>query len=1694
MTAAAAEDTRDTGEAAASYPVAITGIGCRFPQAHGPRQFWQVLLDGRDCIAARSPQRVGDHRPGGYLEEVLDLDPSYFSVSDREASRMDPQQALLLETAWEALEDAAIAPLGLAGARVGVFVGVCAYEHGAAALFGTLPDIHTATGSALSVAAGRLSYVFGLTGPAVVLDTACSSSLAAVHYACASIRSGDCDWAIAGGVNVIAGRAVSDAFDRGGFLAPGGRCRSFGAGADGYVRGEGVGLVVLEPLAAARQRGRRVYAVVQGSAIGHDGRSNGLTAPSRRAQEEVVRAALRRSGVDPADVDCVEAHGSGTALGDPIEAAALGAVVGGAARIRPCLIGSVKSNIGHLEAAAGIAGLIKTTLAIHHGVVPASLHAAEINPRIDLAQLNLEVVQDTRSWPGNGSRIAGVSSFGFSGTNVHVVLVAEAAAGAEERAHERSGSASLLLSAPDEGGVRELAARLADAVTSGTDRAGETALTDLAWILATGRSHLACRAGFVASSTTDAVAGLRALASGAPARNVALVHAPRRTADGPLFVYSGQGGQWSGMAQELRGRWAPFDQALQDCDRVFRDLLPWSLADLLASRLSADELARPEIAQPLIFAVQVAMTRALADAGVRPAAVVGHSMGEVAGAYAVGALTLQDAARVIVARAEALRQTSSDGALAVIGLPASDATAVAAGVDEELQLVAENGPESTVVGGPVLAVSRLIATARSLGLFANPVSVTAAAHSAALEPFLEEFRERIADIAPRNPLTPFFPASTCGDLPGDGLTAKFWTGNLRNPVRFWPALRAALEADPSAVVEISPHPVLVRDIRAALAGKGSVATCRPVMRRDEPAWPTILDLLVGLHLGGANVDWRRVLAAGQPTSLPGPAWRHRAATSVASGSGTASRRMLDDEVPIAGCPGLAIRRLDIRSVTEGPLVGHVVHGIPVVPGTALLAALLAAGTLAVRDVSIERPVAADGESAGEVQVVIRRAADGNRLAVQSSRDGDRWITHATAVAAEDRGQGEEPAPEPADAEPVDLPAYYAAAAAAGLHLSPELRALVELKRAPGRAWATIELSRSVSAHPDGLVSLAALLDAGLHVLGAAAGQDKSVLLSPTGAAAVRVAADRITRCRVSAVVTSIDARGVVTGDITVSAFDGAPLHRLDGVRLTPLPGGNRPWAIRELRWAPASPQDRAEAADRPARTIAAVPPDVDSDLVIAVGADVCVPVDDAGAVVDLMTDGGQRSRLVVLPSDVSESAEPGVGHEHVLALLQELLRRDAAPRLVAVTRGVHVLPGRHEIGRPRDAPLWGILRVLANESPELRPSLIDLPDAPTKADLAMLAAALDRDAPELAIRGGQLLVPFLAPVSVPLAPATVRTDRTYVVTGGLGALGRQVVGWLVHQGARSVAVITRRGAADPPAVLGGGLDADIRVVRGDVGSRASLAAALDQVRKDMPPIGGVVHAAGRIHDGVIAGLDMAGSRAAFDVEARGAWLLHNLTLDDPVEVFVLFSSLAGLLGSPGQAAHAAGSAYLDALAAHRMSLGLPAQSLDWGPWRGAGAGAAAAERVETVGVRAVTVAEGVQIFGAALGYDRSVLVLADLDEQKLAKVLRRSAYVSRVLPEASRTQDGIGRPITLDSAGRLVRDVASQVLRVPRDTISNSVELTTLGLDSLMSLEFRDLLQTALGVPLPASLTWAYPTVRSLAEALVKIVQTREGT
>ncbi|MGQ4732787.1 SDR family NAD(P)-dependent oxidoreductase [Streptomyces sp. Ju416(a)] len=1716
-------------------PVVIVAASCRFPGGVGsPEDLWRLVADGVDAIGGFPENRGWDldglfdpdpENPGtsyvsqgAFLHGAGEFDAGFFGISPREALAMDPQQRLLLETSWEVLERAGIDPTSLKGGNVGVFTGLIShdYTHGMHQDAGELEG-YRLTGTAGSVASGRVSYFLGLEGPSITVDTACSSSLVTLHLAVQSLRRGECTMALAGGVMLMATPDTFVEFSRQRGLAADGRVKAFAGAADGTAWSEGVGVLLVERLSDARRLGHPVLAVVRGSAVNQDGASNGLTAPNGPSQQRVIRRALADAGLSSADVDVVEAHGTGTTLGDPIEAQAVLATYGqGRPEGRPLWLGSLKSNIGHAQAAAGVAGVIKMVMALRHGVLPKTLHVDEPSPKVDWAAGEVRLLTDAQEWPDIGRpRRAGVSSFGVSGTNAHIILeqapetVQEADAGTPP-ADEAAGPAVLpwVLSARSPRALRGQARRLL-AHVDGQEAPEDT---DVAYSLATTRARFDHRAVVIADGRDEARAGLRALADGES--SPAVVSGTADVQGRTVFVFPGQGSQWAGMGAELLDTSPVFARRMEECARALAPHVDWSLLDVVRQHAGAPALDRVDVVQPVSFAVMVSLAEVWKSLGVAPDAVVGHSQGEIAASCVAGALSLDDAAKVVALRSKVITGLAGRGGMLSVALPLAEARER---LLPGLEIAVVNSPTSVVVAGDPEALDEMQAACRADGVRVRRVPVDYASHTTHVELIREELAKALTGLHPRPAQVPLYSTVECAWLDGTDMDADYWYRNLRRTVRFAEATEALLDQGHRVFVEVSSHPVLAMSVQEIVDGaEGVSAVVTGTLRRDEATMRRLLTALAQLQVRGVEMDADAVFAPSGPrrVELPTYAFQHEhfwhggspAAGDVAAAGLVSGGHPLVGAVVALPDSGGVLVTSRLSPLSHPWLADHKVAGLVLVPGTALVELAVRAGDEVgagvLDELVIEAPLVLPERGGVRVQVAVGGPDGTGRrsVAVYSSAEGaasgDAWTRHAAGLLMP---TGQEPDHDhftvwpPAGAEGAALDGFYERQFAAGLQYGPVFQGLDAVWTRGDEVFAEVTLPAEQHRSAEEFGLHPALLDAALHASGFVPGAEETegrtmlpfawngLTLHAAGACALRV---------------RIVPAGPDAYSLTVADGTGAPIASVGSLVMRPVSaeqlGAARPVndSLFRIDWTPV-----AAGTGKPA----------EEALPLLGSVDPAGPVPRT-ALLDLTAAEPGPDRSGTWPERARELTS------QVLDVLQNLLDdpRHEASRLVVLTEDATGAGGPEEPRDPAGAAVWGLVRSAQSEHPG-RLVLVDTDGS--EASREALPGAVATGEPQLALRGGGISVPRLARTAGASAERTRELDPegTVLITGGTGTLGRAVARHLITgHGVRHLLLAGRSGgAADGATQLAAELDAlgaRVRIVACDAADRGALARVLADVDADHP-LTAVVHAAGVLDDGILGALTPERVDRVFRPKADAAWNLHELTRDLDLAAFVLFSSAAAAFGTPGQANYAAANGFLDGLAQLRKAQRLPAVSLAWGLWEQASGmtahlGDADLQRSRRGGMLALSSSDGLALLDRALSSAEAVLVPAGLDLAELrgrsepgeippllralVRPARRTARAAdlpgdslaqrlAVLPDAERTR----------SLLQLVGEHVATVLgRSTADGIDTGQAFKDVGFDSLLAVELRNRLTDATGIRLPATLVFDHPTPAALARHL----------
>ncbi|MFD6288075.1 SDR family NAD(P)-dependent oxidoreductase [Streptomyces sp. NPDC060205] len=1712
----------------AADPVVIVAMACRYPgEVNSPDDLWDLVAAGRDAITAfptdrgwdlaalydPDPDRTGTSytRNGGFLHEAAEFDPKLFGISPREALAMDPQQRLLLETSWELWERAGIAPSALRDSDTGVFVGVM---HGDYAFRPVDPhnvEAHLALGATGSVASGRVSYVYGLRGPAITLDTACSSSLVALHWAAKALRSGECSLAVAGGVTVMATPRAFTAFSRQRTLAPDGRCKSFSAAADGTAWAEGVGLVLLERLSDARRHGHPVLAVLRGSAVNSDGASNGLTAPNGQAQQRLIERALADADLRPGDVDVVEAHGTGTVLGDPIEATALLATYGHGrpADGPPLWLGSVKSNLGHTQAAAGVAGVIKMVQAMRHEELPRTLHAQNPTRKVDWSTGHVELLADPRPWPAKGSarRRAGVSAFGIGGTNAHVILE-------EPPVPPVDGSgatvtAPWILSGADEQALRSQARRLADHLAARPDLSA----SDVGYSLAASRSALTHRAMIPAADRSRMTAALHGLAEG---REV--LDSVRAVADTDLrtsFLFTGQGAQRPRMGAQLRTAFPAFAAAFDEVCAELDAHLTLPLTAVLSAEPGSPEAAllnRTDFTQAGLFAFEVAVFRLLASWGVSADFLVGHSVGELAAAHVAGALDLSDAARLVAARGRLMQALPDNGAMVALHAPEAQVLKALADADGLVAIASVNGPRTVVISGLRDRALAIAAEFRRRGRRTTRLRVSHAFHSPLVEPMLDDFRRVAQGLTFRPTRIPLISTLTGRPTQADELCSpEYWVRHARQPVRFADAVLSLADTGVSACLEIGPGTGLTAAAEDCLSGDGVFVASFPA---DKPEPEALLSAMARLHVHGARVDWPAVFAhtGARRVDLPTYAFHRQrywlpALSTPRPAAAVTSHPLLD--------PGFAVPDTD-RTVFAGRLsaaaqpwlADHTASGSAVIPSTVFVELAAQAGREmgcgALDELLVLTPLSLPPAGALRLQVVVSAADDAGRRPVDIHARSDEpdgadgsWTRHATGFL----GPVSPPVTikesvwPPQGATGIDLADAYDTLADTGFAYGPAFRCVRAMWRRADELFVEARLPEAERAAAGGYGIHPALLDAALHaplLTGRAADAALRVPFSwhgfqpgTTGPTEVRV------RIALGAAADTVTA--------TLETPAGSPVAHIDSMTTRELPSVGRDLAQQALL--------------RPEWTVVAGGHSADTSRWALLDDTSDDGLDLSGVLPALaFSPDGDPHTVVVTAAGPTGDADPLTALHQLTDKVHRALQswqhdpRTAGAQLVVVTRNATSTTAAPDTA---GAAVWGLVRAAQSELPG-QIVLVDVDGRP--ASLRQLPAAVSAGEPQLAIREGRLSVPRLARSAAEGTPVAFRPEGTVLITGGTGALGAELARHLVRSyGVRRLVLTGRRGAGAPGAAeLRSGLvelGAEVRVIACDVTDRAAL---VDVISGCGPALTGVVHAAGVLDDGVLASLTPQRMAAVLRPKADAAWYLHELTKDLDLSAFILFSSVSGLLGRAGQANYAAANSFLDALAHHRTRLGLPALSLAWGPWS-TESGMTAAPRLTSDALRPLTVDQGLALFDAALRTSEPVVVPALLDRAALRSarthvppLLRDLVRLAASPPQGDQLNPGereqpgswhrllaeVSPAQRLNTLVELLNADVAHVLGYPdAASFPPGRSYIELGFDSLTAVQLRNRLSMALRLRLPATVVFEHPTPQDLAGYVLGLLE-----
>lgn len=1677
-------NTRQTSE-----PIAITGLACRFPGGvDSLHTFEKLLFEGKsgitlvpadrwDSAAFFHPEagrRGKINAPyGGFIENPFDFDAAFFGISPREALRMDPQHRLLLETAWNAFESAGLGRSELAASNTGVYVGVSSHDY--RALIGDdmrVYDTYVATGNIHAHAAGRLSYSFDLRGPCMVLDTACSSSLVSLHLACNALRMKECTQALAGGVNLILdpGQFVMTASGK--VLAPDGRCKAFDAAADGFVRAEGCGVLILETLDQARANGRPIYAIIRASGINQDGRTLAPTAPSVLAQRDLILQTLQRAGLKSSDLGYIETHGTGTALGDPIEIEALSAACD---KGPECILGAVKTNLGHLETAAGVAGVIKAVLCLREGKIPPNLNFKRLNPMAEPADRFCFPTQQ-RNWPaGYKRRFAGISSFGMSGTNAHVIVEAE------ETAHDGQVNAFILpFSACDRRALHVRATQLAELVN-------HVDLYDLCWSNAVHGPRHSERMVVVASDREELI---KRLTSNDPTPGVFM--GAGKATDRILFVFSGQGSQWHGMGLELYALEAVFAETFDACDDITDR--PGQLRQALED--PGASLDNTELAQPLLVAIQLGLVELLASWGVEPAAVLGHSVGEISAAAASGALSLEEAMRLAARRGRLMQAQAGKGGMIQVSAEPEIVAKRLESLQETLAMAAINGPSHVVLAGNHQALDAF--EAQNSDLVCRRLRVSYAFHG----PDMREPSSLLMQwpVQAVEPAIPFY-SSVEGDLLGERLLdAEYWACNTAGVVNFDGAFTAALASGYRTIVEIGPHPVLHSAMEARIEAMNHQALLLSTLRRGcggrESREPEFMARTVGaIYARGHDVDWREYYPiAGVPIPLPAYPFQRKTYrfSSQKKVRGQRVSPLLTRCEPLPGAPNCY--RFSCDDELHHLLVQHVIQGRALIPGTALLEMAYTVAALnlkrpALTQIVFSEPLDVE-HHAPELFLQVDQQV---RFVTKPDFESDSpWQLHAECCFEEgveqdrtiDVGLLKQSFPQAVDPAQIyqDFNTY-------GLNYGPDFRGLKDVYLGSGCAMARIAVPNDAPEfhlHP-------VLADMALQTLQVAV---SSGVVIPLSLERFEILRPPETDIHVLVHLVSED-KALIHADAELFSEDGRLVAVYRGIRCKRMDAGLMQQDCYRVTW------NAAEMPPKPAirsqrlvfRTAC-----VDFELAHELGSATILLGEtwreEQGTPVEICAANPNHfARLVsVVPNaqwvfyfdSKLEESETLRGLKRAFDCAKALASLENPPVIRLVTRYAQATLNASRLN-PGNAAIWGLFRSLAEELPNVDFRAIDVHGS-EYAGLADLLDATDGD-DESVFHDGCRFVPRLRP-AITKQNTIEPEQRPILITGGLGGLGLEIAEACLNQGCSNLVLVARSEPKEPAMSRLQKWRANGAVVR-TFSCDIADASAVDQLAEKIGPVGGIIHLAGVVSDTRLQNMHHKDVDRVLAPKVFGAQNLRRaFAKKDNLSFFVMFSSVTALLRAPGQGNYAAANAYLDAFAYNLRQEGIRASSIAWGPWAEVGM---AAKRRPPAGIHAFSPKRGQQLFSRE--YEASYTLVMAVDWpvflgrfNRIPGLLSEFKTTTKQVPVPSIDLSSLPPKRAAEVVLRQVGDLTAQVLDT-EFAPSAEARLFEIGLDSLMAMELRNRMQSVFDLKLPATLVFDYPSIGALADYMYKALE-----
>ena len=1793
--------------------IAIVGIGCRFPGgANDPEKFWDILVRGKDATSDVPNDRwevekfynpnksqPGKHYMfhGGFLDKVYEFDEQFFGISPREASFLDPQQRLMLEVSWEALEDAGLNPYELAGSNVGVYVGGFTLDY-KLLQFKTEGiehiDSHTAVGVMMTMLSNRISYIYDFKGPSMTVDTACSSSLVTIHLACRSILNNECKMALAGGVNLMLTPDLTIAECKGGFLSPDGRCKTFDSSANGYARGEGAGLVVLKRLSDAIKDNDHIYSVIRASGVNQDGHTNGITVPNPESQMALIKEVYNKANVSPGEIQYVEAHGTGTPVGDPLEANAIAKVLAeGRKDGDKCIVGSLKTNFGHLESAAGIAGLIKTSLVLKNKQIPPHLHFKNPNPKIPFDELCIRVPTTLESWPDSQkTALAGVNSFGFGGTNAHVLL--EEAPHADrievgENAVRKNWPLVVPVSAKSEEALKAMCRKYIDFINNNSQNQ-RFSLYELGYNITNRKAHHDHRLTVCARTLEELAQNLESYASGQVIKGMAYNKEEAGKYKKIVFVYTGMGPIWWAMGRELLEKDQVFRDVIEKCDELTRKIAGWSLMEELTADEANSKLDQPQFAQPANFALQIALTEVWKSLGIIPDAVVGHSVGEVASTYVAGIYSLEDAMTVSIHRSIVQQKAMGKGTMMALGLSEGEAREIIKGM-ENIDIAAVNSQNSVTLSGSLETVDKIVEKFSDSNVFARKMKVNVAYHSYQMEPYKEELLEALKNIRPQKPSIEIYSTAVSKHEEKPKYDGNYWWGNVRKHVRFEQSMYEIIDNGYNLFLEVGPHPVLATYIKDCLSRQKADGIVLPSIRRKEDEQLTMLEAWGNLYAIGYKVDYSKIYPVRADfITLPIYAWQKRKFwrddidSTFDFKSGWNKHKLLGRAMPNS----LPTWEKEVNMAFMEYIADHKISGTEVFPGAGYFELASACAKdyygedyYAIENIKFEKALFLNNQGVSPVIQLCLNPKTGS-FQISSRIPGKErvWTQHSSGVVSKRQNTRIKRVGVLDDVrkrcfEEFEKDSLYKTFAKMGFNYGPCFQGVEKVLRGEDEVLALIKVPDYINLEDENYTLHPAVLDSCFQSLVALVAPMEGFMPVEIERIQVYGRPKSVMWCHG----VQIERKGKeITGDIFVYDEDENLVAEIIAMKTKSVESSSafdigKPddWLF-EIKWIPLEKQNELEVDSnwkKGAWLVLADNSGIGEQLSAKLKekGDECFIVsleeknsaffeDNKFSVksgdmktIEAIFDKIQEESKLQLKGIVhmwsintlSQKAESlclkKVNDEGCLSLkhiVQMIGERGLTPKLWVVTSMAQMITLKTPLQGMVQSSIWGIGRVIGHqEAPAKWGGLIDLEtgDSGVNAELLFNEIVYKDKEDQIVIRDGKRYGARIGKQDIKTSaiPFNLHTNGSYLVTGAFGAIGMLVGRWIVKHGARHIILMSR---SSVPARKTWNeikddnllekvtyikeleaMGATVHLAAVDVGEETQLKEFIKEYADEgWPQIRGVIHSAGIVRDQFIQQMEDQVFNQVINPKIFAAWNLHKVLLDFPIDFFVLFSSTGSTLVSMGQAAYASGNAFLDALSHYRLQKGLPALSINWGPWAEVGMAAKLnlVEHYRQRGMESVTPASGMAVMDRLMWQNISQsIVLPIISWELLGEKHYQMAEPPQLLEEiialeAKGKESDSGKKKTsknileeiasckederLQVIVDYLKEIIAKTLRFELEKLNESESLAVFGMDSMMATEIRNRLELGLGIPISVVELLKGASIKDLAEnVLVKL-------